>query len=239
MPNHRTTQEEYIRKCREVHGNKYDYSKTIYTTSRDFLTITCPIHGDFIQRANTHLSKKCGCQECNLGVRKTTAEFVKCATEIHGSIYDYSLAEYTRKQDRVKIICHEHGIFLQRPSDHLSGSGCPSCAKYGFNENSTASIYILESDRCIKIGITNRDVDDRVWQINNNCKNIGLSFNIFLVFNLDGITARKIESEFKEWAKILYKQPDYKFDGYTECFINTDYRLVMAKLFELMEKFDK
>ena len=45
-----------------------------------------------------------------------TENFIIKANEIHGNIYDYSLAEYVNSKTKVKIICPEHGIFEQRPA---------------------------------------------------------------------------------------------------------------------------
>lgn len=53
--------------------------------------------------------------------------FIEKAKIIHGDKYDYSLVEYVNKNVKVKIICNIHGQFEQRPSDHLSGCGCPIC----------------------------------------------------------------------------------------------------------------
>ena len=47
--------EEFIRQAKEVHGNKYDYSKTVYKKARDYVTITCKKHGDFLQTPDNHL----------------------------------------------------------------------------------------------------------------------------------------------------------------------------------------
>lgn len=55
--------EEFIKKAKKIHKNKYNYSKTNYTKSGEKLTIICPIHGDFQQRANDHLNGK-GCSKC-------------------------------------------------------------------------------------------------------------------------------------------------------------------------------
>ena len=57
------TQEQFISRSSEVHNNKYSYENTVYTTSNDIITITCPIHGDFKQRAKVHLHG-CGCTKC-------------------------------------------------------------------------------------------------------------------------------------------------------------------------------
>lgn len=55
---------EFIQKATLVHGNKYNYSKVIYRTNQNKVTITCPIHGDFEQSPNSHLSGS-GCPKCN------------------------------------------------------------------------------------------------------------------------------------------------------------------------------
>ena len=60
------TTEDFIIKSNEIHNNKYDYSKTIYTGSRNKLTITCPHHGDFEQLALNHMTNGHGCKRCGL-----------------------------------------------------------------------------------------------------------------------------------------------------------------------------
>lgn len=59
--------------------------------------------------------------------RKTTKQFIKDAKKIHGDRYDYSLTEYVGAHNKVKIICSIHGIFEQKPSNHLSGYNCTLC----------------------------------------------------------------------------------------------------------------
>lgn len=59
----------------------------------------------------------------------TTEEFIKKAREVHGDRYDYSKVEYVNSKTKVRIICSEHGEFLQLPSNHLRSNGCPICAK--------------------------------------------------------------------------------------------------------------
>ena len=53
----------FVEKARHVHGDKYDYSQTIYTGARDKLKIVCPKHGVFEQQACSHL-QGCGCRKC-------------------------------------------------------------------------------------------------------------------------------------------------------------------------------
>lgn len=59
----RKTTEEFIEQSRLIHDGKYSYLNTIYSTDRDKVIITCPIHGDFSQIANSHMQGK-GCNSC-------------------------------------------------------------------------------------------------------------------------------------------------------------------------------
>lgn len=124
----KTTEEktnEFIQKARNIHGDKYDYSKTIYKKSSIPVIIICPIHGEFLQTPNAHLSGK-GCKKC-CGKNKTTEEFVNESIKKHGNKYDYSKVEYKDSKTKVIIQCHKHGEFLMSPNKHLSGEGCPQC----------------------------------------------------------------------------------------------------------------
>ena len=139
----KTTNGEYIQKCKEFHGNKYDYSKTEYTGWGKNVIVTCPEHGDFKIRASDHHFR--GCQKCgrkNVGryerkikIKKiiinkptyTKENFLSDTIKIHGDKYDYSLVEYKNKTSKVKIICKDHGIFEQSPSGAINGRGCPKC----------------------------------------------------------------------------------------------------------------
>lgn len=62
------TTESYIEKCKEVHGDIYDYSKTLFSSNRSYVTVTCREHGDFKVLARTHSSdsQACGCFKCGI-----------------------------------------------------------------------------------------------------------------------------------------------------------------------------
>ena len=73
------TTEEFIEKAMKVHGEKYDYSKTEYVGTYDYVTVTCREHGDFKQRANYHLSGH-GCPICgnNMSIAESEiSDYVK------------------------------------------------------------------------------------------------------------------------------------------------------------------
>ena len=122
------TTKSFIEECERVHGSRYDYSKVVYRTNKDKVTIGCPAHGAFQQRASSHLGGS-GCSTCAREARKqSTDEFIALAKAVHGDRYDYSQVVYGRNQkDPVKIICPEHGVFEQIPNGHLNGGGCAVC----------------------------------------------------------------------------------------------------------------
>lgn len=39
------TTADFVSKAKLVHGDKYDYSKTVYLGSKSKIKIICPIHG--------------------------------------------------------------------------------------------------------------------------------------------------------------------------------------------------
>ncbi len=45
----------------------------------------------------------------------------------HNYKYDYSKVFYKRNDEKVIIICPDHGDFLQVPGNHVRGQGCDSC----------------------------------------------------------------------------------------------------------------
>lgn len=63
------------------------------------------------------------------GIRYNTTSYIEKARKIHKDRYDYSLVDYKNSFFKIKIICPKHGIFEQRPCDHINHkNGCPSCS---------------------------------------------------------------------------------------------------------------
>lgn len=59
----------FIFKAKKKHGDKYDYSKTIYTKDHDKVTVICPLHGEFEQLASNH-KKGEGCYHCGVEIMR-------------------------------------------------------------------------------------------------------------------------------------------------------------------------
>lgn len=119
--------EQFIQKAKQIHGDKYNYSKFTYVNAHIKGTIICPIHGEFEQNANNHLNGK-GCPYCYQETKTlTTKEFIEKSQKVHGNLYNYNKVDYKGTHVPVTITCPIHGDFEQTPNSHLKGRGCPKC----------------------------------------------------------------------------------------------------------------
>lgn len=116
----------FIDKARQIHGDKYDYSKVKYINCFTKICIICPEHGEFWQRPSNHIHGS-GCPICGGTHGVTLKMFIDKANKKHNFKYTYKNAIYKNAHTKLLITCPEHGDFLQTPNDHLSGCGCPEC----------------------------------------------------------------------------------------------------------------
>lgn len=211
---------EFISRANVVHENKYDYSLVDYLNNHTKVKIKCKIHNIFEQTPGNHLSGV-GCPTCNGTKQYTNESFIQKAREFHGDKYDYSKTVCKSVHTKVKIICTEHGEFIQRPSDHFKGKGCPGCANYGFDRTKKGFLYILRSEcgQYMKIGITNKPCQ-RQSQLSRATP---FSFKRIELIEGPGCRVAELEKEllsFYQQAKFI--EP---FDGYTEwCLWDTSIR---------------
>ena len=161
------TTKEFIRRSKEIHGNKYDYSLVEYTSIHKNVKIICPIHGVFEQLPNNHL-KKLGCSKCSNIKKLTKEEFIFKSIKTHGNKYDYSLVDYKNNRKKIKIICKIHGIFEQSPGSHMINQGCPKCKRSKGEEN-------------VENFLINKNVSFISQKIFPNCKDkYSLRFDFYL-----------------------------------------------------------
>lgn len=125
--------QEFIKKAREIHGDKYSYDKLEYVNNKQLVTITCSEHGDFEMKAEIHL-RGSGCRECRNELSGTPNEeyrqrFIEKARQVHGDFYNYDNLVYIQSKINVTITCPKHGDFTVLPDVHLRGSKCKECLK--------------------------------------------------------------------------------------------------------------
>lgn len=123
---------KFINNAKNIHNNKYEYSKMIYNGVKTKIKIICPEHGEFEQTPHHHVSRKQGCPKCryitvSVKTRKSNEQFIEKAKQIHGDKYNYSLVKYINAKTKVKIMCPKHGVFEQTPDNHINGQTCGKC----------------------------------------------------------------------------------------------------------------
>lgn len=130
------TTEDILNKIKEIHADKYDYSKVVFNGWQTKIKLICPTHGEFELTPVNVIYNKRGCPHCSkeklAKARKakliSSSEIIDKAKAVHGDKYDYSALCYTGMLNKVEIICPEHGSFFITPAKHIhAGQGCPKC----------------------------------------------------------------------------------------------------------------
>jgi len=197
-----TKNDRFVEKARQLHGNRYDYSKVTYINAKTKVIILCEYHGEFEQTPTNHLSNF-NCQKCAKNLKMSTESFVERANIIHESKYDYSKVNYVNADTKITILCKEHGEFEQIPDFHLNRKcGCPKCAN---NVTLTNSEFI---DKAITVHSDKYDYSQVKYknnreQINIICKEHG-SFNQIPTRHLwgDGCPSCVNKTEYKFFVKL-------------------------------------
>ena len=172
------TKEEIVKRAREIHGDKYDYSLFLdehfkYKNYQQKIPIIChekgihdKEHGVFYQSYANHIFKRHGCPICGGSKLKTTEEFKNEAFKIWGDTYILDKCEYKNSKEKVIITCRKHGDFKITPSDFLSKkNGCPECK---FDKlRKTNDDFVKESEKIFGKGTI---IYDEVKYVNNQTK---------------------------------------------------------------------
>lgn len=181
----KTTTEEWVKRAKEVHGERYDYVETIYLGSAKPIKINCLIHGIFVQKASKHLEGQ-GCKLCNIeNQRKGIFEFIKDSKIHHGDFYDYSKVKFNSIHDLVNIICPVHGEFKQKAVKHQSGQGCKKC-NIGTVWNTDEFINKAIKVHGEKYNYENSVYLNTVTKLEILCKNCNKSFSQVPLSHLSG-----------------------------------------------------
>lgn len=218
------TQEYFEKRVKDTHGDRYNLDSAVYVKNNEKVVVSCKEHGNFEIRP-IDLYRGSGCKKCadkSIGDknRATTEEWIAKAIAVHGLKYNYSKAFHTGKIDHICVGCKDCGKdFYPRPSNHLNGTGCPNCTSNGYTSSKPGYIYILVNKDITKIGITNRNPEIRLKEINKNKPGFQI---VYSKYYSDGAIPLAIETSLL-WTKLMGGKPVLeKFEGSTECFTEVD-----------------
>ncbi|HWL22317.1 MAG TPA: GIY-YIG nuclease family protein [Ureibacillus sp.] len=244
--------DEFIKKSKEKHGDRYDYSLVDYKNSREKVKIICGEHGVFEQRAVNHLGGfgcvKCANDKVSSIKSYDTKDFIEKAIKTHGYKYDYTLVKYVNSQNKVKIICPIHGVFEQKANNHLNNRGCYKCSRDVVSRRHKEKPQGWNITSWQKKAEQAKNFDSfkvyiiKCWNENEEFYKIGRTYNTIkrrftgkynMPYNYEVLkeiifhNAKDCfdkENELKLLHKNFKKIPSIKFNGMNECFseINFD-----------------
>lgn len=131
------TTEDFIRRAREIHGDKFDYSLVEYVKAETKVKIICPIHGVFEQTPSKHLymghgCPKCGREESRRLTSLTKETFLERAYAKFGDkfTYHFDLDITFSAQYPIRITCPIHGDFILKAGNFLKNKWwCGACGE--------------------------------------------------------------------------------------------------------------
>ena len=142
------TTQEFIRRSILRHGDRFDYSKSEYTSSTEKITVICKIHEGFLVAPYSHMGGT-GCAKCSGKAKKTTESFVQEMITLNGDKFDYSKVEYKNSKTPIHVICENGHSFWPIPNNHAKGFGCPVC--YGhLKQDQTEFVNACINTHCVK-----------------------------------------------------------------------------------------
>jgi hypothetical protein len=121
------TQDEFLERCRSIHGDRYDYAATVYVKLSQKITVICRDHGAFQQMAASHIHGA-GCPACGGCLPLGTDAFIERARKLYGDRFGYAKVTYVNSETEVVVTCPRHGDFAVKPSRLLHFRKiCPVC----------------------------------------------------------------------------------------------------------------
>ena len=140
--------DEFVSKAKAIHGDKYTYENVVYKSWNDKVSVTCPIHGDFLITPNHHLCGE-GCKKCGVEKRaKSRSLGINILQEksnlVHNGKYRVVSPTYINAKCDIEFECPIHGKFTQSPDSHLAGHGCPKCGNQISKAEDEISLFIAK-----------------------------------------------------------------------------------------------
>jgi Zn finger protein HypA/HybF involved in hydrogenase expression len=116
---------DFIKFAKQIHKNKYNYSKINYINDETKIEIICPYHGSFWQKPNNHLNGN-GCPRCFYRISKAETDFLNILN-IPNTKDNRQVLLFNQQVDRLKdktvyefLGDYWHGNPLKFPSNELN-----------------------------------------------------------------------------------------------------------------------
>lgn len=140
MAQPRKTPNEWIVNFREIHGDKYDYTNSIFLRSNDQIEIICPIHGSFFQKPSNHRNGS-GCPECHNNKLWNEEKLRNEILTRYGNNYSLDKFKVGHNTERMILgcnICNKDFSISRETLTKFKENLCPHCKR-------------LDTKKCIDI----------------------------------------------------------------------------------------
>ena len=99
---------DFIKRAKQVHGDKYDYSKVEYKGNTEKVCIICPEHGEFWQNAGSHM-KGTGCPKCGI-IKSSSAQKIWTREKCYETARQYQeLHAFCNECQAAYVVAHRNG----------------------------------------------------------------------------------------------------------------------------------
>lgn len=230
-------QDVFIKECKDTHGDKYDYTKTLYTLAHNKVTVTCPDHGDFTITPNNHINGG-GCAPCGkLAYTYNKEKFIDESKRLYPDRLDYSKTDFVDRFTKTTMRCIDHNHEFQiKPIQHLGDSsgnfGCEHCGKINMGrwniqtvrkiphiESQVGDLYIgiVSGVKGFKIGVC-KNLKSRMSSYNTDLRQVPNNFTYINSMKSDYISVFTIEYILKRTFSKYKVKHDVVFGGKNEMF---------------------
>lgn len=234
-------------KIKSIHGDNIAFISMAACDykGRNKAVFNCPTHGNFTLRLCNAFDgrgcQKCGFEELGYSLRKNLSEYVDKIRDVHGDKYKYLGLERTKNEtSKILVECPFHGQFTQDVHVHITGVGCPKCARqkhvddcvgFGFTDWVSAAnkskrfdsfkVYVIKctddttGELFYKVGRTFNKVNQRYKSKND----LPYDYEIIsVVGSTNPEFIYKLENEIKNDLVAHRYIPKKEFGGMKECF---------------------
>lgn len=142
-------------------NNKYDYTKSEYVSAKTKILIICPIHGEFHQSPNNHMTGfgciKCGRDKLRKHFTKPLDVFMEEFATLNLKNLHIYPETYKNSKSNLKLKCIKHDtVFYQTPDSILNAKSL-GCKKCNGSNISKAEKEIVDYIKSLNISVIEND----------------------------------------------------------------------------------
>lgn len=200
-------QEEFIRRCKKIYGDKYTYTETKYDKMQDKVKIICPKHGEFWQKPYDHLHGH-GCPKCGFIESKGENELYEYICSLVGK-------ENVERSNRTILNGLEIDIYLPNLRIGIEYNGL----KWHSEKFRDRNYHLMKTEQANEKGIKLIQIFEDEYLLHKEIVLSKIRRLIYVDSNIPTIMARKCSIDFvsKDSAKKFLNKNHIQ--GYKGCSI--------------------